>query len=318
MEALNFTHNCLNSNHSLNGSNDHMPNTQRNSNDIIERSLSQDILQIEDVYEADAISLFGPIIDGVDDEVRDAIETKVESAPSREKIVVVLTTRGGSIGIVDRMVDTLRKHYEIVDFIIPNFAYSAGTVFVMAGDAIHMDYYSRLGPIDPQIFVEKVKKMVPALGYLERYNELMTKADSGNINVAEIQLLLDFDQAELYQYVQHRELSIELLKKWLCKYKFKNWNTTETRKKKVTQDMKLNRAEQIATTLNNTEKWHSHNYGISMEELENELKLKIDDFGKVPNQLSAIRSYDNLLSDYMQRLGLIGVVHIAGRFKPYI
>ena len=145
------------------------------------------------------MTLIGPIFDGVDDQVRDAIEVLAEStSDSREKIVVILTTDGGRIEVVHRMVDTLRNHYRIVDFIIPNCAYSAGTVFAMSGDAIYMDYYSRLGPIDPQ--VSKQGRMVPALGYLERYNELIKKAKSGKISVAEVQLLLEFDQAELYQY----------------------------------------------------------------------------------------------------------------------
>ena len=48
------------------------------------------------------------------------------------------------------MVETLRHHYDIVDFVVPTHAYSAGTIFVMSGDSIYMDYYSRLGPIDPK------------------------------------------------------------------------------------------------------------------------------------------------------------------------
>src|SRR6266478_8628579 len=41
----------------------------------------------------------------------------------------------------------------------------------MSGDSIYMDYYSRLGPIDPQVETRQGKN-VPALGYLERYNAL--------------------------------------------------------------------------------------------------------------------------------------------------
>jgi hypothetical protein len=60
----------------------------------------------------------------------------------------------------------------------------------MSGDAIYMDYYSTLGPIDPQ--VENFKgRHVPALGYLERYNELVDKAATpGALNMAELQILL--------------------------------------------------------------------------------------------------------------------------------
>src|SRR5262249_51090965 len=144
------------------------------------------------------------------------------------------------------------------DFVIPNYAYSAGTVFTMSGDAIHMDYYSRLGPIDPQI-PSSQGRMVSALGHLARYNALIEKAQKGTITAAEVQLLIEgFDQGELYDYEQAKELSIAVLEEWLVKYKFKNWKETETRKIAVTDQMKKDRASFIGKELNNTERWHSH------------------------------------------------------------
>lgn len=115
------------------------------------------------------------------------------------------------------MVDTLRRFYQLVHFIVPNYAYSAGTVFVMAGDDIYIDYYSRLGPIDPQTETAKGRP-VSALGQLEKYNALIEKAQNGTITTAEVQLLIDgFDQAELYHYEQARDLSISLVEEWLVK-----------------------------------------------------------------------------------------------------
>ena len=37
------------------------------------------------------------------------------------------------------------------NFWCPIFAMSAGTILVMSGDDIYMDYYAVLGPIDPQV-----------------------------------------------------------------------------------------------------------------------------------------------------------------------
>ena len=292
-----------------------MSSVTNNSNNIVELHLDDRIKRIETSFDADAFSMNGPILYGLDDLLRDTVERKDNKHPEK-RAVVILTTMGGFIEVVARMVDTIRKHYKNVEFIIPNYAYSAGTVFVMSGDAIHMDYYSRLGPIDPQVTKLGESKMVPALGYLERYNDLIEKANSGIINTAEIQLLLDFDQAELYQYEQQRELSIKLLKDWLCDYKFKNWKKTESKGKTVTNQMKVARATSIAKTLNNTKKWHIHGYGISMDVLETDLKLKIDEFGADKDKSEAIRDYDKLLSDYMVRLSMSGSIHVAGRFNP--
>jgi hypothetical protein len=232
--------------------------------------------------------------------------------------MVILTTLGGYIEVVQRIVETIRHHYSVVDFLIPNCAFSAGTVFALSGDAIHMDYYSRLGPIDPQVERLGSQKMVPALGYLAQYARLVKKAQEGTISVAETQLMIDgFDQAELYQYEQSRELSVALLKDWLVKYKFKDWETTHTRRLPVTPELRAERAQQIAVKLNDTERWHTHGHGISMEVLRRDLNLIIDDFGAKESLNEKIRGYHGLLDDYMSKMNNRGVLHTVNSYVPF-
>jgi Serine dehydrogenase proteinase len=288
------------------------------ANEFIEHQLDDRIRAIEGYLGGDAISLNGPLLFGVDDIIRKAVEQKCQENPPRTKLVVLLTTGGGIVEVVPRIVDTFRRHYTVVDFIIPNYAFSAGTVLVMSGDAIHMDAYSRLGPIDPQI-LRGDGSQVPALGYLERYNKLLKKANNGHASTAEIQLLISaFDQGELYQYEHARALSVALLKEWLVKYKFKEWKITRTRKRRVTVKMKEKRAAQIAMELNNTEKWHVHGHGISMAVLENDLNVMIDDFGKDPGRSKAIRGYHELMSDYMAKRNAKAAIHFSGRYVPFM
>lgn len=290
----------------------------RSSNEFIEQQLDDRIRAIEGKYRAHVISFAGPIMGGIDDVFRLAVEARRRQPPNRQKLVVVLTTTGGYIEVVQRIVATLRRHYQTVEFVIPNYAYSAGTVFAMSGDAIHMDYYSRLGPIDPQV-ENQSGRFVPALGYLERYNELIDKAQNGTITVPEIQLLIQgFDQAELHQYEQARELSVALLTDWLVKYKFKNWKKTATRQVTVTKKMKTERAEAIARDLNETKKWHTHGHGISMDVLTRDLKVLIDDFGNDSALAAVIADYNDLLSDYMARRGARCVIHFGGQYTPII
>jgi len=288
------------------------------ANEFIEQQLDERLRSIEGEFDSHAVSFCGPLFIGIDDHLRIAVEKRHGQAPAKSKLVVVLTTQGGYIEVVQRMVATLRRHYQVVEFIVPNYAYSAGTVFVMSGDAIHMDYYSRLGPIDPQIETPQ-GRMVSALGMLEKYNALIEKAQQGTITTAEVQLLIDgFDQAELYHYEQARDLSVVLLEEWLVKYKFKNWNETETQHTPVTDQMKKDRASFIANELNNTKKWHSHGYGISMDVLQRDLKLLIDDYGKRQAMSDKIRGYHNLLSDYMAKRASDGVVHIPGDYRSFM
>lgn len=290
----------------------------RSSNEFIEQQLDNRIELIEGHFQADALNFNGPLLFGVDDILRIHVEKKHSQPPQRDRLVVLLTTDGGYIEIVHRIVDLLRRHYSVIDFIVPNYAYSAGTVLAMSGDSIHMDYYSRLGPIDPQVD-KGGNRMVPALGYLEKYNELVKKAQDQTITTAEVQILISgFDQAELHKYEQQRELSITLLKEWLVKYKFKDWKKTATRKITVTKQMKTRRAAVIATELNKTKKWHTHGYGISRDVLTNDLKLLIDDFGQDPDCSRLIRDYHDLNTDYMARRGAKGVVHITGDWTQFM
>jgi hypothetical protein len=192
---------------------------------------------------------------------------------------------------------------------------SAGTVLVMSGDEIHMDYYSVLGPIDPQL-PKPGGGSVPALGYLKKYNELMEKANNGKLNTAEMTYLCTkFDPAELYQYEQAKKLSVYLLEKWLTKYKFREWKRTHRRKKLVTAAMKRQRAREIGEMLSKTDRWYSHGHGISMAVLKSkEIKLQIKDFGEDKELHQKIRDYWALINNHMGLLNARGFIHTKGRY----
>ena len=100
---------------------------------------------------------------------------------------------------------------------------SAGTTLSLSENAIWMDGYSALGPIDPQMPSQDGQKFLPALGYLVRYQELIDKTNRGEASAAELHILLNFDQGELSAYRQAHDRSVALLVEWLAKYKFKNW-----------------------------------------------------------------------------------------------
>ncbi|MEX0980562.1 MAG: serine dehydrogenasease [Bacteroidales bacterium] len=262
------------------------------------------LTDIEAHFDCDAISYFGSIVDGNENSVLNIVEELVKDPDKKDKIFVILTTGGGSATAVERYVNILRKHYSEVNFIVPDFAYSAGTIFCMSGDYIYMDYFSVLGPIDPQI-QNKEGKFVAALGYLDKINELIEKAKCNELTQAEFLILKDFDLAELRGYEQAKELTISLLKKWLVKYKFKNWTEHMTNpdliNTAVTDEQKQTRAEEIADKLSDNKIWKSHGRPINIDCLENELRLKIEDYSDNEDLRNLIRSYYELLSDYVTK-----------------
>ncbi|QDT77941.1 Serine dehydrogenase proteinase [Gimesia maris] len=294
------------------------PDNKPSVGGVIEAQLDDQISQLESEVDGDVLSIIGPIMSPIDDHIREAVEYRAEAplARRKKKLVVLLETHGGIIEVAQRIVETLRHHYIEVDFIVSSHAMSAGTVLVLSGDAIYMDYYSILGPIDPQI--QKNSMMLPALGYLESFQELVDKSARGQLTTAELSFMNQkFDPAELYYYKQAKDLSITLLEEWLVKYKFKNWKTTQTSETKVTTEMRKKRAREIAEDLNNTKNWYSHGRGISMEVLRSKIKLQIDDFGETPSLKEAIRTYHTLLSHYMAVQGQKGVIHVNGKYSKF-
>lgn len=80
----------------------------------------------------------------------------------------------------------------------------------MSADDIYMNYFSQLGPVDPQFFVDG--KWVPVLGYLEKFEELNKKSQEESITPLEYALIQKLDSADIHRYEQAREHSAELLK----------------------------------------------------------------------------------------------------------
>lgn len=272
---------------------------------FIESALCDRLKEIESSFEADVITCIFPIVPPFDDFVRQ----RVEDIPSKRKnLLVLLETDGGSIETCERIADVFRYHYDSgeVSFLIPNFAFSAGTILLMSGDRILMDYYSVIGPIDPQV-QNTAGDWVPALGYLHKYNELIAKSKRGQLAPAELAFLLDkFDPAQLHRFEQAKAHGEDLLKKWLVQYKFKNWTTTQSRQIAVTPAMKTQRAADIAAKLNDTKLWRSHARGISMGVVRQTLNLIVEDFGADPGLSDLnrkVRAYYRLLQDYMARRG---------------
>lgn len=205
----------------------------------------------------------------------------------------------------------MRHHYREVYFVVPDYAMSAGTIFCMSGDKIFMDYSSSLGPIDPQVF--NGTTYVPALGYLDKVNELLEKARNGTISQAEFIILQNQDLAMLRSYEQAKELTITLLKKWLVEYKFKDWSEHRSNIAKkgsnVTLEEKQQRAEEIADKLGDNKIWHSHGRMININTLKTVLKLEIEDYSGRDELRNRIRMYNDLLTEFIARSGFKVFMH---------
>lgn len=277
---------------------------------IIKDLLFRTLTDLENRFEADIVFYMGDVDDETFRMFRDLTWELRGDEESRARLAIFLNTDGGSAEIVERVVDIIRRYYEEVYFVIPDFAMSAGTIFCMSGDKIFMDYSSSLGPIDPQVW--NGKQWVPALGYLNKFEELMNKANAGVMTPGEGLIFTSQDLALLARCRQAKELTVTLLKNWLVEYKFKDWDLHETDPAllgtPVTVEQKEERAGEIADQLGNNERWHSHARRLGLYRLR-KMKLKIEDFSDNDDLRVLIHRYNDLITEFVRRNSYDRILH---------
>ncbi len=270
--------------------------------------INQSAISLEKILDSDLLFFHGGIYPHYLNYFRDFVaELAEKNENKKDTLTIVLRTPGGSAETAERFVNIIRYHYEKINFIVPDYAFSAGTILCMSGDKIYMDYSSTLGPIDPQVPVPGSNDYVPALGYIDKVKEITEK---GNLAPADVVLLKSIDLGKLALFEQARDLSVLLLKDWLVKYKFANWTEHRTTNpgSPVTLDDKKARAEQIALDLANHNKWKSHGRSLDLQKLQ-ELRIEIEDYSK-DNQLSKpLKQYNDALVGYVDRLNIPFFMH---------
>ncbi|MBX8487702.1 SDH family Clp fold serine proteinase [Pseudomonas cichorii] len=269
--------------------------------------------EISKHFNCPILAYTGPIHPAVLSSYVAAVEKVVEQrldSHADGRICIILATPGGVVEAVEKMVEVTRHHFKEVFFLVPTAAMSAGTIFCMSGDKIFMDYTSSLGPIDPQVPLEN-GNLVPALGYIDKVNELIEKSFNGKLTDAELIMLQRLDLATLRRYEQARDLSVNLLKQWLVKYKFKDWSKHQSTNPgaDVTAQEKEDRAEQIAKDLSDNNRWHSHGRMIGISTLTDSLKLKIEDYTNDAELRQNLRIYSELLAEQVERQQSVFMLH---------
>ena len=86
------------------------------------------LIELEKKLNADVLVYCGGIVEGADDEIKILIEDLQKDLNKKETLFVFLTTPGGSLNPVKRMVTVFRHFYKEVNFVVPDYAYSAGTI----------------------------------------------------------------------------------------------------------------------------------------------------------------------------------------------
>lgn len=224
----------------------------------------------------------------------------------------ILETPGGSGETAEDIVRILRERYERVGFVVPGMAKSAGTIMVMSGDEILMDYQSALGPIDAQIQFEG--KQFSAEALIKGFEKIKQESeDTKSLNRAYIPLLQRISPGDLQHAQNALDFAQLLVTDWLSTYKFKNWNTHRTHDPgtPVTPEEKRVRAAKVAEDLCNHSKWKTHGRSIRLQDLHG-LGVEVTDYGQDPDLADAIRRYSVLLRMTFDTTNVYKIIETQG------
>ena len=179
-----------------------------------------------------------------------------------------IETPGGSGEAAEEIGRFIREKFKNIVFVISGESKSAGTILALSGDEIFMTKTGSLGPIDAQLRIGRT--VGSAYDYMEWVHEKRAEAQkNGMLNPFDATMVAQISPSELKGVYNSLEFAKDIVKEWIAKYKFKDWNVTETRKKPVTDEMKRERADEIAKELTNHSKWRTHGRSLKIDDLEN-------------------------------------------------
>jgi hypothetical protein len=184
----------------------------------------------------------------------------------QDKLDFFLETPGGMGEVAEEIVRFIHDEFETVSFVISGQAKSAGTIMALSGDEIFMTNTGSLGPIDAQIRIGRsTNSSYDYIEWVEAKQEQAKK--TGQLNPFDATMIAQITPGELNGVINTHGYAQDLVIDWLVKYKFKNWNFTETKRKPVTEDMKQKRAKEIAKELTNRTRWRTHGRSIKIDDL---------------------------------------------------
>lgn len=210
-----------------------------------------------------------------------------------DEIDVIIETPGGFAEVVEDFVKLIRCHHSKLNVIVPGTAKSAGTIFTMAADDILMGELSAVGPIDAQI--SSNGKHFSADAFLQGLDKIKEDAaKQKKLELAYIPMLQNLSPGEIQHCENAQNFAQTLVREWLVKYKFANWSKHASSGKEVTEQEKIDTANDIATQLGKHSHWLTHARSIKIDDLRS-MGLKVINYAEDTDLNDAIVRYYTLL-----------------------
>ncbi len=192
--------------------------------------------KIESLFGKPVVSLFTsfeyPVM--LEDSDVDMLAGFLQMMDLSKGVILIISSPGGDGLAAERLINVCRKYsgtgeYEVV---VPGKAKSAATVVCFGASKIWMGPTSELGPVDPQIVLHDLRRVVSAYSLVQSYKDLFDKAvkESGHIEPY-IQQLEKYDSRMIKQYEMDIALSESIAIGALNSGMMKGCSNDEIRKK---------------------------------------------------------------------------------------
>lgn len=187
----------------------------------------------------------------------EAMADAFHGADTSKGLVLIIHTPGGVVGAAKDVVEYLHKMFGDITAVVPHYAMSGGSMICLACDRIVMAKHGRLGPIDPQIFVQgRLCSTRSIVNTFDRANpEVM--ADSGKM------ILVD----DAKRLLKHNE---DLVPKWMQARMFKGEKDAKSKAEKVVSFFNVeNKNPEIGEI-------YMHSQGVGMDILK-DLQMNVEE-----------------------------------------
>jgi Serine dehydrogenase proteinase len=187
---------------------------------------------------------------------------------------ILIHSPGGYAEAAESIVQQIRSKYSEVRFIIPSFAKSAATMFVMSGNEILMDRDAELGPIDPQMRTQSGTS--PAESILEQFAKAQEELQTDATKLPSwVPILSPLGPSLLVDSQKAIDLSKTLVKTWTQTYMLAGDPAAEEK------------SNQISEYLGSHSNFKSHARAVKISQLL-PLGVKVTDIRTNPKLYAAV------------------------------
>ncbi len=174
----------------------------------------------------------------IEDRDADILEGILQKLDLSNGLVLVVSSPGGLGLSAERIANICRNYSKTNEYwaVVPSKAKSAATIICMGASKILMGPTSELGPIDPQIGVEKRERgllnVLSVYNIVQSYDDLFARAvsEKGNLQPYMLQLS-NYDDKEIAELRAGLELSKDIAVKLLRSGMMKGKSETQIKEK---------------------------------------------------------------------------------------